>query len=358
MPEEKKQPIIKRPPIIALQVRTVPDYLELYNLVKNREYWDAKRNGEETIEAKDPITALREMEDSMRVDSSGKPSFLPIPFQKIVATSLIITNGEGKTTINAFTGDELSVIANTWQKILENYPNPKKPEFNSFYPIIVTNDRKKASLPLLLSRSLSMYTRHTEEICYARKMDKRSLTPTIRERASLTIKKPKEERTEEDNMYYSLEKAASGWRHIMDNEDKWENRKPNYTNPYSKYQPDTVYDFHTQGSDLYDAELTDSLVASNSWEELAEYSTAKLLDSYKSFLVSRYLRNAEPLPETVMALTPQDITIEDGKSKVVQYKFKEPEYNPSIPAEAIKYYNKQHGIETEEKVLSLRDAGL
>lgn len=329
-------------PIIALQVRTVPDYMELYSLVKSREYWDNRRNGltEPSIEKKDDLTALREMEESMRVDSSGKPSFLPIPFQKIVATSLIITNAEGKTSMHAFAGDELFVVSQTWHKILENYPTQKKATHP--YPIIVTNDRKKASLPLLMSRSLSMYTKCTEQICRDKKIGISSAN--IGERAKAFWNKNKEDRNEEDLTFAALQTAAVGWNYLMDNEDKWENRKPNYTNPYSKYQPDTVYDFHTQGSDLYDAELTDSLVASNSWGTLMEYSTAKLLDAYKAFLVSRHLRNKEPLPENVMAIMPDDITTDPEKNKALQCRFREPKYNPSIPAEAIKQYNIEHGI--------------
>lgn len=349
-------------PIIALQVRTVPDYMELYKLVKNREYWDQRRNGltEPPIkEEKDELTALREIEESMRVDSSGKPSFLPIPFQKIVATSLIITNAEGKTFLHAFAGDELFVVSQTWQKIMENYPTDLKADHP--YPIIVTSDRKKASLPLLMSKSLSMYTKCTEKLCQDKKLGKmgeNTPSTSIKERSEAFWDTKKEERTEEGLMFASLQKAAVGWYYLMDNEDKWENRKPNYTSPYSKYQPDTVYDFHTQGSSLYDAELTDSLVATNSWGTLAEYSTAQLLDAYKAFLVSRHLRNGEPIPENVMALTLDDITTDPEKKKTLNYRFEKPKYNPSIPAQAIEQYNIEQGIKTDKSnVPSLADLG-
>ena len=306
------QSTLKKTPCIVMSIKSVPNYQVMYNELTDRKYWGALASG-------DNPTASIEMEDvrGLEEELRSNTGFLPISYQKIVGASIIATDKNGETTFCSFTGDENFVLEKVWNKIGEYWPSKNNV---SPYPVIITNDRKKATIPLLISRSAALY---------------KSLQSSLSKAGYGSIKEvakdPKFADTKIGKLCRQFAVIRSGMGEILCKNDKWENRRPNYTNPYSNFQPDMAYDYYISSDDLYSTHLTDEMVATNSWDALAYFSISKLLDTYKTYLSGQEIVNNIPCSNEIFALTNKDIR------QLMDHEHLAPRYNPSIPAEVISY---------------------
>ena len=308
----RKNSALKKTPCIVLSVKSVPNYQIMYNELADRKYWETLASGNNSTKTILDEDDLKEYESELRVNG-----FLPIAYQKIVGVSVIATDINGETTFASFTGDENFVLEKTWAKISEYMPSKEAP---APYPVIITNDRKKASLPLLISRSTALFKSLQTSLCKAG-------YGSIHDVASDSKLKD----SKLGKLCAQFDVIKNSLSQILCKSDKWESRRPNYTNPYSNYQPDMAYDYYISGDDLYSTQLADEMVGSNSWDALAYFSIAKLLDVYKSYLTGQQIVNNTPCMKEIFKITNKDV------KRLMSHDHLAPRYNPSIPSEVVAY---------------------
>lgn len=272
---------------ILIKVTCVPNYNEIKKMLTDN-------SPTNTVPKKEDILACAEKMQSSTM-------FLPVNYQKIVSMTMIhntIGYKEAKAanpdceirpwTISNFTGDEAIILKNFWStynKLCSEFAVPDK--YNKGHtipgwPSIITCDRKKGTIPLIVNRSYILLQILTKKAI--------SLTGMMPDEILAAGNKP-------DNPQYSIMTrfwcVKTGLKDFMTKDDKWEDSRPNYLNTYSNYTPDMANDFSLHGAE--EAELTAvlNMVRENKWEELSKYTTAAAIRDFEHYALSRYINYDE-----------------------------------------------------------------
>lgn len=221
--------------------------------------------------------------------------FLPIAYQKIVSMALVYetpktVQAEGdadkpkKWTVACFTGDESAIIRNFWLRY-----DQIKCGFSS-HPIIVTCDRKRGTLPLIVNRSFALV---------------KAIVVKMTEKYGMLPEEILEKGNTDENPGFRF---CTPYRHIrtamkdfLTKDDKWENNRPNYMNTYSLYTTDLSSDFSLSGVEETDIIAVEQMVLDGDWNTLAKKTVEAALNNWKNFAVSRYINDNETFIKEAVA---------------------------------------------------------
>jgi len=218
------------------------------------------------------------------IESKRKDSqFLPITYQKIVSMALIHDAPSGTAdkearnwSVCCFTGDESTIIKNFWL----HYEQTK--DAAGVHPVLVTCDRKRGTLPVLVNRSFSLI-----RAVAIKMIDKYGMLP----------EEILEKGNGEENPGYRF---CAPYRHIkpamkdfLMKSDKWENNRPNYMNTYSRFTSDLSMEFSLSSVEETDILSAEKLVAEGQWDTLAKKTVESALANWKNFATGCYINNDE-----------------------------------------------------------------
>jgi len=145
-----------------------------------------EEKGKEIYTYEDWVEYMKEKKDTKFV-------FPDLSFHKVVCVGVMAYDDNSKIVYNKY------FYGNNEDDIIKEFWKFFKSIYNSFsYPKIITYNGKKFDLPLLVIKGMGL-----------------------------------------DN----IDECKEGLMVYLDNSDKWENNKPNYTNPYSKYNIDLINEF-------------------------------------------------------------------------------------------------------------------
>jgi len=252
---------------MLIEARTVPNFEAVRRVLKSKT-------------GVDPTP--KEMIDYIE-EKRKNSQFLPIAYQKIVSMALIHDAQEDPSdpgsrpwTVACFTGDESAIIKNFWL----HYEQTKVSA--GVHPVIVTCDRKRGTLPVLVNRSFSLI-----RAVAIKMIDKYGMLP----------EEILEKGNREDNPGYRF---CAPYRHIKSamkdflmKSDKWENNRPNYMNTYSRFTSDLSMEFSLSGVEETDILSAEKLVAEGQWETLAKKTVEAALANWKNFATGCYINDDE-----------------------------------------------------------------
>lgn len=262
---------------MLIEARHVPNFEAIRKTLRLKKYDDEH----------DP--SPQEMLDF--VESKAKNTFfLPIAFQKIVALALVHnTQGYDKAvsedpttalrpwTVECFAGDESVILRNFWKRFKEI-----RKEFNGQYPVFITCDRKRGTLPLIVNRSFVLEKAIVERSIktYGKTPDDIIAAGNLKENPGF-------------RMAADYHDIKPGLQDIVCKSDKWENSRPNYMNTYSRFTSDLAMEYSLPDVDEIDIGKSERLVRENKWNDLAKDAVAAALQNWNNYSVSCYVNNDE-----------------------------------------------------------------